>query len=125
MCAQTAGQTLPSPRCRMATLFLRPLTVGEVLDVSFGLYRSLFAPLVVIAAVSQVIPVLVSVYMGAAGGGAPRRAGGLIGRLAAIPILVTLLIGLGFILLVIPGIILLAGLVLSTVVAVIEGPPSH
>src|ERR1051325_2096553 len=68
MCAQTAGQTLPSPRCRMATPLLRPLTVGEVLDVSFGLYRSLFAPLVVIAAVSQVIPVLLSVYMEAAGG---------------------------------------------------------
>jgi hypothetical protein len=150
----------------MATPLLRPLTVGEVLDVSFGLYRSLFAPLVVIAAVSQVIPVLLSVYMEAAGGPAEHlglalgtyclaialgafgvaastfvvsdtylgretsaadalaRAGALIGRLAAISILVTLLIGLGFILLVIPGIILLAGLVLSTVVAVIEGPPS-
>src|ERR1044071_7895368 len=59
----------PDPgRCRMAIPTLRPLTVGEVHDVSFGLYRSLFPPLLVIASVSQVIPVLLTVYMEAAGG---------------------------------------------------------
>jgi hypothetical protein len=150
----------------MATPSLRPLTVGEVLDVSFGLYRLLFAPLVVIAAVTQLIPVLLSVYMAAAGGAeehvplalatyclaiflsafgvaastfvvsdtylgretsasdALSRAGALIGRLVAISILAWLLVMVGMILLIIPGIILAAGLALSAVVAVVEGPPS-
>jgi hypothetical protein len=52
------------------------------------------------------------------------RAAPLIGRLVVISVLLSLVVGVGFILLVIPGVIFLAGLLLSTVVAVIEAPPS-
>jgi hypothetical protein len=46
----------------MAAPVLRPLSTGEVLDVSFGLYRSLFFPLVVVAAICRVLPLVVSIY---------------------------------------------------------------
>ncbi|HEU5218284.1 MAG TPA: hypothetical protein VFU23_06475, partial [Gemmatimonadales bacterium] len=49
------------------------------------------------------------------------RAIAMIGRIIAVSIMSSFLIGIGFILLIIPGIILLSGLILSTVVAVIEG----
>lgn len=145
---------------------LRPLSLGEVLDVSFGLYRSLFVPLVVVAVICQTIPMVLAVYMGASGtlfvnitlsllylalavilGAigvaastfivsdaylgretsatvALQRATTLLGRLMVISFLTSILVGLGFMLLIVPGIILLSGLVLSTVVAVLESPPS-
>ena len=148
------------------TPVLRPLSLGEVLDVSFGLYRSLFAPLLVIAVICQSLPMTLGVYLGGSGllfvnlglslvygvlavilGSlgvaastfvvsdaylgretsaivALQRALSLLGRLVVISLLSTLLIGLGFMLLIVPGVILLSGLVLSTVVAVLEAPPS-
>ena len=53
-----------------------------------------------------------------------HRALALLGRLVVISILSSLLVGLGFMLLIVPGVILLSGLVLSTVVAVLESKPS-
>lgn len=145
---------------------LRPLSLGEVLDVSFGLYRSLFVPLLLIAVVCQSLPMALGVYLGASGSlfvnlglslgygvlavilgslgvaastfvvsdaylgretsatMALHRALSLLGRLVVISILSSLLIGMGFMLLIVPGVILLSGLVLSTVVAVLEAPPS-
>ena len=145
---------------------LRPLSLGEVLDVSFGLYRSLFVPLVTVAVICQAIPMALGVYLGASQGlfvniglsllyavlaailgalgvaastfivsdaylgretsatVALYRATALMGRLIAISVLTWILVGLGFVLLIVPGLILLCGLVLSTVVAVLESPPS-
>jgi hypothetical protein len=145
---------------------LRPLSLGEVLDVSFGLYRSLFVPLVVVAVICQAIPMALGVYLGVSGemfvnillsmlygalavvlGSigvaastfivsdaylgretsatvALQRATTLLGRLIVISILTSILVGLGFLLLIVPGVILLSGLLLSTVVAVLEAPPS-
>jgi hypothetical protein len=47
---------------------LRPLTLGEVLDVSFGLYRSLFLPLLLVTLITRAVPLVLSVYIEAAGG---------------------------------------------------------
>ncbi len=47
---------------------LRPLSLGEVLDTSFGIYRRLFAPLLVISAVTQAIPLALGVFVTSAGG---------------------------------------------------------
>jgi hypothetical protein len=52
----------------MASPILRPLSLGEILDVSFSLYRNAFGPLVVIAVVTSGLPQIVSVYLDAAGG---------------------------------------------------------
>ena len=143
---------------------LRELTLGEVLDVSFGLYRSLFAPLLTVAVICQAIPALLNVYLSASGdpfsnlgltmlyvllavvlgalgvaastflvsdaylgrevspSAALGRAMSLLGRLVAISLLSSVLIGFGLVLLVIPGLLLLSGLVLSTVVGVLENP---
>jgi len=145
---------------------LRPLSLGEVLDVAFGLYRSLFVQLVVVAVICQAIPMTLGVYLAASRGlfvnialsllyialaailgsigvaastfivsdaylgretsatVALQRATTLLGRLIAISMLTSILVGLGFMLLIVPGVILLSGLLLSTVVAVLESPPS-
>lgn len=145
---------------------LRPLSLGEVLDVSFGLYRSLFVPLVVVAVICQAIPMTLGVYLGVSQGlfvnitlsllyvvlaailgslgvaastfivsdaylgretsatVALHRALGLLGRLIIISFLTWILVGLGFLLVIVPGIILLSGLLLGPVVAVLEAPPS-
>lgn len=145
---------------------LRPLSLGEVLDVSFGLYRSLFVPLLVVAVICQAIPMALGVYLGASGAMfsnlslsllygalavilgsigvaastfivsdaylgretsatlALQRSTTLLGRLIVISILTSILVGLGFLLLIVPGVILLSGLLLSTVVVVLEAPPS-
>lgn len=145
---------------------LRPLSVGEVLDVSFGLYRSKFATLLTIAVATQLVPSLVSVYLTSAGGWltniplylasmllavvlsalgvaastfvvsdaylgretsagvALSKAGGLLARLIGLSILTSLVIGIGVLLLIVPGLVLAAGLMLSTVVLVLESPPS-
>jgi hypothetical protein len=46
---------------------LRPLSLGEILDVSFGLYRTLFVPLLLVAIVSQGLPMILSIYVQSAG----------------------------------------------------------
>lgn len=52
----------------MAPPVLRPLSLGEILDVSFGLYRNLFLPLLLVTVTLQGIPVLLSIYVEASGG---------------------------------------------------------
>lgn len=49
----------------MAASALRPLSIGEVLDVSFGLYRSNFGALLTVALITQAAPLALSVYMNA------------------------------------------------------------
>ena len=47
---------------------LRPLSVGEILDVSFALYRRHFGPLAAIAVACSAAPFLVGLYLAASGG---------------------------------------------------------
>ena len=47
---------------------LRPLSTGEILDVSFGLYRQRFGPLVKVALVTAAVPMLIGIYVTTAGG---------------------------------------------------------
>ncbi len=47
---------------------LRPLSVGEILDVSFTLYRRHFAPLAGVALVCSGIPVVLNMFIQASGG---------------------------------------------------------
>jgi hypothetical protein len=145
---------------------LRPLSLGEILDVSFGLYRNLFLPLLIVTMVTRALPLAVSTYLESAGGMAAnlplyflsliadmvlaaiataastfivsesymgrrlsagdafRRAQPFIGRLIALGILTSFVVLLGFLLLVIPGIILACGLALATPAMVIESQPS-
>lgn len=147
----------------MSQPVLRPLTLGEILDVAFGLYRSLFVPLLVVTLATSALPLALSVYIEASGGallnlplyfgnlllnvvlgaiasaaatfvvsenymgrslsagGAFARATPYIGRLVMLGLLMGLVVGLGFLLLIIPGIILFTGLALSTPAMVIEG----
>jgi hypothetical protein len=57
----------------MSTPTLRPLALGELLDVAFTLYRELFASLVLVSVVTSGAPALIGVYLdptpGVAGGG--------------------------------------------------------
>jgi len=150
----------------MAAPVLRPLSTGEVLDVSFGLYRALFVPLLTVALASRAIPALMAIYLQAAGGfsahwvlgtvqffvgvflsaigaaattyivsgaylgtdvtarDALRGALGLLGRLLMLSLMTSLVIGFGILLFIVPGMILLSGLVLSTAVLVLEAPVS-
>ena len=145
---------------------LRPLTLGEILDVAFGLYRTLFLPLLVVTIVTSAAPVVLSVYIESSGGAllnlplyflnlmlnavlgaiasaaatfvvsdsymgraisardAFARATPFISRLIVLGVLLSLVIGLGLICLIIPGVILFTGLALSTPALVIEGLPS-
>jgi hypothetical protein len=145
---------------------LRPLSLGEVLDVSFGLYRSRFAPLLVVSVACQLVPSLLSAYFGTTGtmfvnipllllyyalaivlsavgvaastfivsdaylgrqtsaSAALGRAMTMIGRIILVSMASSLLIFVGFLLLIVPGIVLLSGLILSTVVTVLETPES-
>jgi hypothetical protein len=149
----------------MAGPVLRPLSLGEILDVSFGLYRTLFSPLLVVTVSTQAVPLVLSVYIQSAGGmvthfglylvslllsvvlsaiaqaastfiisenymgrrlsavEAFRRSLPFVGRLITLAILTSFVIGLGFLLLIIPGFILLAGLILASPALVIEGLP--
>ena len=150
----------------MAAPVLRPLSTGEVLDVSFGLYRALFIPLLTVALASRAIPAIMGIYLQAIGGFAAhwqlgtvqffigiflsaigaaattyivsgaylgtdvtandalRQALGLLGRLLLLSLMTSLIIGFGFLLVIVPGMILLSGLALSTVVLVLEAPIS-
>ncbi len=150
----------------MAAPALRPLSTGEVLDVAFGLYRSMFLPLVLVAIICRVLPDLCAVYvqshggvfanpgawllqtvlavvMGAFGtaattvmvagaylhepvsaGEALRRAGGVLFRLVLLSFMTIVVVLAGFILFIIPGLVLFSGLLLSTVALVLEQPLS-
>jgi hypothetical protein len=141
---------------------LRPLSAGEILDVSFQLYRRHFGPLATVALVCSGVPVLLSLFIEASGGmlanfaltlvyyvvftvlsaiataatvfivsesylGRPlgawealSRATPLLWRLIVCSILLALLVGIGLILFVLPGIILASGLVLSFPALVLE-----
>ncbi|HMV33950.1 MAG TPA: hypothetical protein PKA50_17660 [Gemmatimonadales bacterium] len=145
---------------------LRPLTLGEILDVAFGLYRNLFLPLLVVTLVTSGLPVVLSVYIESAGGAllnlplyflnlmlnavlgaiasaaatfvvsdsymgraisardAFARATPFISRLIVLGVLMSLVIGIGLVCLIVPGVILFTGLALSTPALVIEGLPS-
>ena len=47
---------------------LRPLSVGEILDVSFTLYRRHFAPLATVALICSGIPMVLNLFLQSAGG---------------------------------------------------------
>lgn len=142
---------------------LRPLSMGEILDVSFGMYRGLFTPLLMVTLATQAVPLVLSIYVQSAGGmltqplvyflsvilsvvlsalaqaastfivsenymgrritaqEAFRRSVPFIGRLIALALLTGFVVGLGFLLLVIPGCILVSGLILASPALVIEG----
>ncbi len=146
----------------MTAPVLRPLQTGEVLDVSFGLYRARFPALVVITAACHAIPIALSTWMMATGGPfahwrlsmaqllislilnaigvaattfvvagaylgddvapmlALRSASPFIARLAVLSVLNAVALSLGLLFLIIPGLILLSGLVLSTPTLVLE-----
>ena len=52
----------------MALPALRPLSMGEILDVSFQLYRRHFAALAMVALICSGLPVLLSLFIEASGG---------------------------------------------------------
>ena len=148
----------------MAPPTLRPLSLGEVLDTAFALYRDRFVPLLVIAVVCRSLPLMLEVYfeltpdtpllvllqllnlilalvlvsVAVAAStfvvsdsylGRETTAGEALSRslphvvtLLGISILTSLVVGVGLLLLLVPGIIFLAGFLLSPVVAVIENP---
>ncbi len=150
----------------MAGPVLRPLSLGEILDVAFGLYRSLFIPLLVVTLAAGAIPMALSVYVEASGGvlvspglyllslvfnavlGAIaaaactfivsesylgrrlsagegfNRAGPFVGRLILLGVATSLVVVMGLLLLIIPGLILVSGLALATPALVLESQPS-
>jgi uncharacterized membrane protein len=141
---------------------LRPLTVGEILDTSFSLYRRHFGALATVALVCTGIPLVFRVFLEASGGfllhpalgvlyalslvvlnlvataatvfivsesylGRPlsarealRRSTPYIGRVLVCSLLMTMAVGLGFLLLLLPGVILAVGLVLAIPAVVLE-----
>jgi uncharacterized membrane protein len=141
---------------------LRPLSVGEILDVSFSLYRRHFGPLVMVALICSGVPFLLSLFLQSAGGmfanplltlvyyilfavlsslataatvyivsesylGRPLGAGAalarsapLLWRLILCSLLITLVVGIGLVLLLVPGIILICGLILAFPALVLE-----
>jgi hypothetical protein len=155
----------------MAAPILRPLSTGEVLDISFGLYRSLFYPLVIVALACRTIPILLGIYLQQISGSSPtavfdhwplllaqfvlamllnvlavaattflvsgaylghpmtadtalHQAFKLLGPLTLVSFLSSIAIGLGFVVLIVPGVILLSGLILATAVVALEQPVS-
>ena len=146
----------------MALPALRPLSVGEILDVSFQLYRRHFAALAMVALICSGLPVLLSLFIGASGGiwqhlwlslayygifvllnaiataatvfvvsesylGRPLSAGEALSRatpflwrVIACSILTGLLVMVGLVLFIVPGVVLLCGLILSIPALVLE-----
>lgn len=144
---------------------LRPLSLGEVLDTSFGIYRQLFAPLLLISVITQTLPLALGVFVESAGGlvqqpalwmlslglalvlGAVGTAASTfvvaetylgstlspsegflrstpyMGRLIGTSLLVSLLMGIGMVFLIIPGIIAACGLLLTPAALVLEDVP--
>ena len=141
---------------------LRPLTVGEILDTSFTLYRRHFAALATVALVCTGLPLVLRLFLEAGGGllsnlplgflyglslvvlnliatgatvfivsesylGRPitarealHRATPYIGRILVCSMLMAFVVGLGFLLLFIPGVILGVGLALAIPTVVLE-----
>ena len=141
---------------------LRPLSVGEILDTSFSLYRRHFAALATVALVCTGVPLVLRLFLETSGGifsnltlgilyaislvvlnlvatgatvfivsesylGRPlsarealNRATPYIGRILICSLLMALVVGLGFLLLLIPGIILAVGLALAIPAVVLE-----
>lgn len=52
----------------MATYQLRPLSVGEILDTAFGVYRRIFGTLIAIAIVCEGVPRIIQIYIDQSGG---------------------------------------------------------
>ncbi len=141
---------------------LRPLTVGEILDTSFSLYRRHFVALATVALVCTGVPLVLRLFLEAGGGvfsnlalgllyglsvvvlnlvatgatvfivsesylGRPisaraalNRATPYIGRILICSMLMALVVSLGFLLFLIPGIILAVGLALTIPAVVLE-----
>ncbi len=146
----------------MQVPILRPLSLGEVLDTSFGMSRHLFGTLLFISAATQTVPLALGVYVEGAGGilqhpslwvfslglslvlgsvgtaastfviaetylgssltpqEAFLRSTPFMGRLMGATFLVTLLTGLGLVLLIVPGVIAYCGLFLTPSAMVLE-----
>lgn len=68
----------------MTATVLRPLSLGEILDTSFQVYRRHFAALVPVMLICYGPTVLIEVYVGAAGGAAAHLVLTLVAMLAAI-----------------------------------------
>jgi hypothetical protein len=149
----------------MSQPLLRPLSVGEIVDVSFGLYRTHFISLVSITVLCTGLPTLLGIYLDASGGisqtsnlplfavmwvlililnplataatvslvsdsyvghpvdagSALRRALPIIAPVIGVGLLSGLLVGLGLFLLIVPGLMLVAGLSVAVPVVVLEG----
>lgn len=52
----------------MATYQLRPLSVGEILDTAFGVYRRIFGILIAIAIICEGAPSIIEIYVEQSGG---------------------------------------------------------
>lgn len=141
---------------------LRPLSLGEVLDTAFGIYRQLFVPLLIVSVLTQAIPLAIGIFVEASGGISQQpalwtlglgltlvfgsvgtaastfliaetylgsslpvgdaflRSTPYMGRLIGTSLLVTLLMVFGFVLLIVPGIIVACGLLLTPAALVLE-----
>jgi hypothetical protein len=141
---------------------LRPLTVGEILDTSFSLYRRHFTALATVALICTGVPLVLRLFLETAGGifsnlalallygislvvlnlvatgatvfivsesylGRPisarealDRATPYIGRILVCSLLMAFVVGLGFLLLLVPGIMLAVGLALAIPTVVLE-----
>lgn len=147
----------------MTPVTLRPLTMGEILDQAFGLYREQFGELMTVSVICSGIPALFNLVVQARGGfllapilalvglvlsvigsavatgastfvvsgayvsravssrEALRRAVPRIGQLVACSFLFGLLVGVGFVLVFVPGFVLLSGCILCFTALVVEG----
>lgn len=147
-------------------LTLRPLSLAELLDASFGLYRRLFVPLLFVSVVTQSLPLALSIYVEASGGAlvnltlwllssvlavvlgqigvatstflvaeaylggsltpqqAFTKATPFLGRLIASAILSAMLYAIGLLLLIVPGLIMICGLVVTAPALVLENIPT-
>jgi hypothetical protein len=153
-------------RPRMEPGTLRAMSLSELLDTSFGMYRRLFVPLFFISLVTQAVPLTLAVYVEMSGGMMVRPGlamfgtllslilthlgtaastfmvaetylGGsltaqdalsqalrFVGRLVAMSLLSGLLYIVGFLLLVVPAIVFICGLAVSSSALVLENQPS-
>jgi uncharacterized membrane protein len=145
---------------------LRPLSVGEILDTSFTLYRRHFGALATVSLVCTGLPLVLRLFVEAAGGlfahltlalvyflglvvlslvatgatvfivsesylGRPltarealMRATPYMGRILIASLLMAVVIGLGFLLIVFPGVILAVGLAVAIPAVVLESGQS-
>lgn len=150
----------------MSVSVMRAMSLSELLDTSFGVYRRLFLPLVFISLATQAAPLAISVYVEMAGGvlvkpalwalsfvltmllvhigtaastfmiaetylggsltaqHALQRAVPFIGRLIAVSLLSGLLMFVGLIALIVPGVIFLCGFLVAAPALVLENLPA-